>query len=95
MGIMSYEDACKLCSCLANNHQGAINTNSSEEFANVLQEHKRQCEAEQKERKERVFVHDKNIQEAKDYYVKRVEELKKLDENGPGWILDEGIIKDE
>jgi len=94
-GIFTYERAAKLCSCLANNHEGAINANSSEEFAKIVQEHKRQYEAEQKERNERVFYHDKKIQESKDYYIKRVEELKKLDENGPEWILDDGVTDEE
>jgi len=95
MGIMSYEHAAKLCSCLANNHEGEIKINTSEEFDKVVQEHKRQYEARQKEKSVRVFYHDKQRQEAKEYYQKRKIELKKLDENGPEWILNEEIIKDE
>jgi len=94
LGIMSFDSACKLCSCLATNHEGGLLQNTSKAFESVIKEHRRQCKSLEKEQSERVFVHDEKIQEAKDYYQKRVIELKELDKNGPEWILDNGGFDD-
>ena len=51
------------------------------------------CEVEKKEKSERVFYQDKEKQEATDYYQKRIIELKKLDESGPEWILEDNEVE--
>jgi len=85
------------CSCFANGHKGRIKPKSSPEFKDVIKKYEKQAKKEQKEKSERVFYEDKKKQEAIDYYIKRVEELKELDKNGKEWILednDEEIIED-
>jgi len=95
MGVMSYEDACKLCSCLANKHEGELEPNTSKQFIKVTEEYKRQNEVEQEAKTNRVFYEDTKKHEAVEYYQKRITELKELDKNGPEWILEEEAIKDD
>jgi len=95
LGVLDYERAMMQCSCLANGHKGRIRAKSSPEFKDIIKKYEKQSKKEQKEDSKRVFLHDREKQEAIDYYIKRVEELKELDKNGKEWILDEEIIEDE
>ena len=89
MGIMTFERASMQCSCLANDHSGETVLGDSPEFDKITKEHMESINQAEDTRREANFVEEQKKQEAIEYYANRVEELKKLDESGPGWILGE------
>ena len=85
LGVMSFESASKLCSCLANMHQGEIDLPKSEAIDKMNEIYHKDVE-EKSERPENIY--DKKSKAEKEYYQTRLEEVKKKDaENGsPNWV---------
>jgi len=92
---MTYEHACKQCSCMANNHQGATLTPQNEEFAKITKVHKAQVDKLEAANIQTLHYMEEQKEEDERKYVERRKELKELDKNGPEWILDEETITDD
>lgn len=86
-GIMPLEHAKKLCSCLANNHNGEKMLPSDGFIDSINTELRESQEKNESEIPENIY--SKKKQKEIDYYVQRVQELKELDEQ-----VEDGVFGD-
>jgi len=85
-GITTFEKAAKLCSCLANNHQGESELGYDDSIEKINDTIRKQRDDYESSIPENIY--QKKERESEEYYKRRIEELKKLDE-------DAGDKKDE
>lgn len=84
-GIMSFEHAARLCSCLKNKHQGEINLPPDEIIDTINKKLNKKREVIEAERP--VNIYDQKRQADIDYYQQRILEVKQRDseEGSPEW----------
>ncbi len=80
MGIFTKARAILQCSCMANNHKGEIKIETSKELIKVVDESKENQRVDEEERAKIPNIFEEKAAEAKAYYIKRVAQLKLLDE---------------